>query len=70
MHTYTNPFHRDRYQNSQAVISTNVEPSAYKGFLVFKHSPQHFDIVKDGVLVAQMAGPSGARKAIDKMHPQ
>jgi len=66
MHTYTNPFHSANYTGSRAVIETNVPPTEYKNHLIFRHHSRHFDVVKDGVLIGQYAGPNGARKFIDQ----
>lgn len=65
MHTYTNPFHNPTYTGSQPVITTNTKPTEYKGHLIFKVHSQHYDVVKDGVLLTQRAGPNGARQFID-----
>ena len=65
MHTYTNPFHRVHYTASSPVIRTAVQPESYRGHQIFKISAKHYDVVKDGVLVAQRAGPNGARSAVD-----
>lgn len=66
-HTYSNPFHSANYTGSKPVIATSVKPTEYRGFLIFKIHDQHFDVVKDGVLVSQMAGPNGARSAVDNV---
>lgn len=65
MHTYTNPFYRPHYQGSKQVITTSVKPEEYKGLQIFKINAQNYDVVKDGALVAQMAGPNGARNRVD-----
>ena len=70
MHTYANPFHSPQYQGSKPVIATNAAPEEYKGHLIFKINKAHFDVVQNGALVAQMAGLSGARGAIDRRQPQ
>lgn len=57
MHTYTNPFHRVHYTASSPVIRTAVQPESYRGHQIFKINAKHYDVVKDGVLVAQRAGP-------------
>ena len=41
----------------------------YRGFLIF-HRGACYDVVKDGVCVTQMAGPSGAKRAIDSILAQ
>lgn len=66
MHTYTNPFHRVHYTASSPVIRTAVQPESYRGHQIFKINAKHYDVVKDGVLVAQRAGPNGARSAVDE----
>lgn len=66
MHTYINAFHHHHYAGSKPVITTDAIPQEHKGYQIFKFNAQHYDIVKDGVLVTQMAGPNGARKAIDQ----
>lgn len=62
---YRNPFHNKHYQGSKPVIETTVKPDEYRGFLIFKHHDQHYDVVRDGVLVTQRAGPNGARSFCD-----
>ena len=65
MHTYINPFHNANFTGSKPVIATGVRPVEYGGHLIFKIAPQHYDVVKDGVLVTQRAGPNGARRFVD-----
>lgn len=67
MHTYTNPFYSPHYQGSKPVITTSVKPDEYRGYLIFRIHKEHYDVVKDGVLVSQMAGPNGARMAVDAL---
>ena len=45
---------------------TNATPKEYKGHLIY-HAISSYDIVKDGLCIAQYAGPRGAREAIDKI---
>lgn len=66
MHTYTNPFHNKHYTGSKPEILTSVEPKEYAGYLIFKINDQHYDVVKDGVLITQRAGANGARRFIDE----
>lgn len=65
MNTYTNPFHNKHYTGSKPVITTSAKPSERGGYQIFKISEQLYDIVKDGVLVTQRAGPNGARQFVD-----
>ncbi len=64
--SYRNPFHNKHYTGSKPVIETDVKPTEYRGFLIFKHSERHFDVERDGVLTIQMAGPNGARGFCDQ----
>ena len=66
--SYRNPFHNKHYTGSKPVIETDVKPTDYQGFQIFKHSERHFDVVCNGVLVTQMAGPNGARGFCDREH--
>lgn len=70
MHTYQNPFHRHYYQGSRPVITTCAMQQEYKAHQIFKISAQHYDVVKDGVLITQRAGLNGARRAIDSLITQ
>jgi hypothetical protein len=68
----------DRYRNSwhkpgkpeygpefyQAYPGDTGKP--YRGFLIYSRAAC-YDVVKDGVCVTQMAGPNGARQAIDSI---
>ena len=47
-------------------IETNATPKEYKGHLIY-NAISSYDIVKDGICIAQYAGPRGAREAIDKI---
>ena len=40
------------------------KPKEYKGYLIYNDAST-WDIVKDGICIAQHAGPRGAREAID-----
>lgn len=66
MHSYTNPFHSANYQGSKPVITTDARPTEYRGHLIFKVHEQHYDVVRDDVLVGQYAGPKGAREFVDR----
>ncbi len=69
-HVYRNGFHDpSRYSDSitnAPTIRTTARPQNYRGFQIFKVWKNRYDVVKDGVLVRQMAGPNGARGEIDK----
>lgn len=66
MHSYTNHFHSANYQGSAPIITTNARPAEYRGHLIFKIHDQHYDVVCEGVLVGQYAGPNGARRFVDR----
>lgn len=72
---YKNPWW-DKNKDAPRSFKTNVKPEEYKGFHIyhrikdesdptFKLGKNVFDIVYQGKLVSQMAGPNGAKKAID-----
>ncbi len=65
MHAYRNPFHNANYTGSKPVIETGARPKEYRGYQIFKIHDQNYDVVKDGVLVTQRAGPNGARQFVD-----
>lgn len=67
MHTYRNPFHSANYTGSEPVITTDVTPQEYREHLIFKIHSARYDVVKDGVMVTQAAGPSGARHLVDEL---
>lgn len=68
MHTYTNPFYSAHYTGSKPVYERDTTPKEYRGFQIFKIHADFYDVVRDGVLVAQMAGPRGAAEFVDG-HP-
>ena len=47
-------------------IQASGTPKEYKGHLIY-NAISSYDIVKDGICIAQYAGPRGAREAIDKI---
>lgn len=65
---YRNPWHRPGHAETGPLeYETEARPASYRGFLIYRRLPQVFDVVRDGACVTQMAGPQGARSAIDKM---
>lgn len=68
MTTYTNPWHKLGRDYGPAEYSTNAKPESYRGHLIYQRITGHvWDVVKDGVCVTQLAGPRGAREAIDRI---
>lgn len=70
MTTYKNPWHkpnnRDLY--GPEYYTTGEKPQEYKGYLIYERITGNvWDVVKDGVCITQLAGPNGARSAIDKI---
>lgn len=66
MARYKNPWYTPR-SLSPEYYTTDVKPEEYRGYLIYHREKQIWDIVKDDVCVAQMAGPNGARQRIDKI---
>jgi hypothetical protein len=46
---------------------TNAQPAEYKGHSIYQRLPAVFDIVINGICIAQRAGPTGARQYIDEL---
>ena len=69
MSEYKNPWHKPgKPESGPAMYSTDAKPVAYRGYEIFERIDGHvFDVVKDGACVTQMAGPNGARRAIDAL---
>lgn len=66
--TYKNPVHKPgKPEYGPSEYSTNVEPDEYLGYLIYNRTAAVWDVVKDGVCVTQMAGPNGARRAVDRL---
>jgi len=65
---YKNPWHKPgKPEYGPVMYSTEVKPVEYRGYLIYERiSGSVWDVVKDGVCVTQMAGPRGARQAIDE----
>lgn len=68
MAVYKNPWHKDgRPEYGPIDYVTDVEPKEYRGYLIYNRNPVVWDVVLDGVCVTQLAGPRGARDAIDRI---
>ena len=67
--TYRNPWHRPgKPEYGPAIYSTHARPQEYRGHLIFQRVEGHvWDVVMDGQCLTQMAGPNGARQAIDRL---
>lgn len=64
--TYTNPWHAKGY--GPVLFETTARPTSYRGYLIYQRIAGHvWDIVRDGACVTQMAGPNGARRAVDQL---
>lgn len=72
--TYKNPWHDPKDSSyGPAFYKTDAEPVEYGGYLIYQRWDRYadvYDVVKDEVCVTQMAGPNGARQAIDKLNAQ
>lgn len=65
---YRNPWHKSgQPQYGPAFYETTVQPTKYRGYQIFRIHERHYDVVRNGVCVHQMAGPNVARKAVDKL---
>ncbi len=60
---YRNPWHNPRDTHSgPEMYETDARPFEHAGHVIYQRIKGHvWDVVKDGVCVAQMAGPNGAR---------
>lgn len=64
--TYANPWHKPgKPEYGPATYATDATPTEYGGHLIYRRLPDCYDVVKNGVCVTQMAGPNGARGAIN-----
>lgn len=71
MTRYANPWHKPgKPEYGPAEYETDAGPVTYGGHLIFHRLPLCWDVVKDGACVTQMAGPNGARRAIDRLNAQ
>ena len=69
MTTYKNPWHKPlNNMYGPAMYSTDAKPVKYRDYLIYERIPGTcWDVVKDGECVTQLAGPNGAKRAIDKL---
>lgn len=71
MAAYRNPWHRpSKPEYGPATFTTDAHPTEYRGYLIYHRVQNVWDVVKDGACVSQMAGPNGARTAIDRLVDQ
>lgn len=65
---YKNPWHRPNDPKyGPAMYSTDRKPIEHAGHLIYERVLFHvWDVVKDGVCVAQHAGLRGAKQAAEK----
>ena len=69
--TYANPWHKPgKPEYGPAVYETDAKPVEYGDHLIYRRRPDCWDVVKGGACVTQMAGPNGARRAIDRINSQ
>lgn len=69
MASYTNPWHKPgKPEYGPAVYETDAAPTEYGGHLIYRRLPVCWDVVKDGACVTQMAGPDGAKRAVDAIN--
>lgn len=63
---YKNPWHTPLDSTyGPKFYTTDALPKEYRGFLIYQRLPRVFDVVKDNICVAQLAGARGARERID-----
>lgn len=68
---YKNPWHKPfaQFTNGPEFFETDKSPKEYGGFLIYERIPGKCrDVVKDGECVAQRAGMTGAKQAIDQIN--
>lgn len=65
--SYVNPWHRPgRPEYGPAMYETTARGREYRGFMIYERvSGKVWDVVRDGACLTQMAGPNGARRAVD-----
>ena len=64
--TYKNPWYDPKNPNSRTEFESDSEPTESNGCLIYirqEFGYPVYDVVKDGVCVAQRNGPDGARVA-------
>jgi hypothetical protein len=66
---YKNPWHKPRHpEYGPEEYTTTAEPEVYRGYRIHERITGHvWDVVKGDTCITQMAGPNGARRAIDKL---
>jgi hypothetical protein len=65
---YRNPWHEPRSAHGgPAVFETSARPRMVAGFKIYRRLPNCYDIVRDGLLYCQRAGPQGARDAAERL---
>jgi hypothetical protein len=64
--SYLNPW-SPYLRDSEREFKTRVKPVQHRGFKIYQRIPNSFEVVKDGVCVAQRAGLEGAKRAIDNL---
>ena len=64
---YRNPWHRPGHpEYGPASYVTDARPVEYRGFMIYQRIKGHvWDVVRNGQCITQLAGPNGARQAID-----
>lgn len=67
--SYKNPWHHPlKPEYGPAFFATSATPQFYKGYAIYQRiEGRVWDVVRNGVCVTQMAGPNGARRAIDEL---
>ena len=69
---YLNPWYKSPGCHAHEFFWCKAEPEVYRDLKIYKRPdidhPEFFtwDVVKDDVCLSQLAGPNGARKAIDE----
>lgn len=68
MTAYRNPWHKPgKPEYGPAMYETDVKPESYRDHLIYHRVGAVWDVVQNGVCITQMAGPNGARRAIDRL---
>lgn len=67
MTTYINPWHRAGAAHyGPAMYETTAKPVSHAGCEIYERVKGHvWDVVRDGVCLAQMAGLNGAKRAAE-----
>jgi len=69
MTTYRNPWYKPKNPTyGPENYWTDSKPILYRDHLIYERITGHvWDVVKDDACITQMAGPNGAKRAIDKL---